>query len=86
MKRDHKTSLRHAVRNKVVALKSEATKLAEQILGEEKNICRLQALQSETVGRLARCAARKVEIQRRIELLRDEICKEEDRCYLGGQT
>jgi len=79
MKRDHKNSLRHAVRRKVDALNAEAERLTSNLVGEEKAISRMQCAQSELTAKLSRAALRKVEIQKGITRVHEEIEKEQTR-------
>ena len=60
-KKRRTVGIRHANKQKIDALKSEAARLAGPLLGEEKNISRLQCMQSEIAGKMARAASRKVE-------------------------
>jgi hypothetical protein len=52
-------TVRDAVRGKIASLRSEAARLANHLVGEEKLISRLQRLQSDTAAKLARAAAHK---------------------------
>jgi hypothetical protein len=72
-----KNSLHDAIKRKVAALKAEAERLTNDLVGAEKKIAHLQCAQSDLIAKLARAAAHKVDVQRHIDRLREEIHKEE---------
>jgi hypothetical protein len=72
------SDLQQAIKRKIAALKVEAARLTGDLVGEEKEISRMQCLQAELAAKLSRSAARRVEIRDGITRLHEEIRKEEE--------
>jgi hypothetical protein len=75
MKHDH-SSLRRAIERKIDALKAEAERLTGDLVSTERSIAHMQGAQSELQAKLARAAARAIELRRDIAHVHEQIGQE----------